>query len=210
MTILSALPMRHDWRHNFNEYCPHRDFFEFEGAYYLVLEYIPGDTLQMLSRSAHQQDLYLPLPALLNIGIDIARALDFAHALTDDDGDPLGVVHRDVSPQNIMVTPTGQAKLLDFGIAASRSNRAITQAENIRGKVLYFSPEQAAGQMVDGRCDQFALGVVLYECLSRTHLFGARSLLNVMRLVERCDVPPVSELNSTVPPKLCAVMDALE
>ena len=174
------------------------DFFEYDGNYHLVLEYIPGETLQHLSRCAHSIDTTLPPAALVQIAIDIAEALDFAHALVDDDGEPLGIVHRDVSPQNIMVTPDGHAKLLDFGIAASRVNRAITNAQSIRGKVLYFSPEQARGSGIDGRSDQFSLAIILYECLSRTHLFGDSTLLNIIRRVERCEFP---ELCSS--PRLC-------
>ncbi len=148
------------------------DFFEEDGNLYMVLEYVQGRNLNELTRLAHMIDQNVPLEMVLQAGVDIAEALEFVHTLHDGRGQPLSIVHRDISPHNIMVTPGGQAKLLDFGVASSRANRVKTDAKTVRGKVHYFSPEQAFGSGVDSRSDQFSLAIVLFEALTRTWLFA--------------------------------------
>ncbi len=134
------------------------DFGEHDGQLFMVLEHVHGDDLSCLARVTHGADQALPLNLVLQVGVDIADALEHAHKQVDSSGNPLQVVHRDVSPQNIMVTDKGQGKLLDFGIARASINQEQTKAKEVKGKIAYFSPEQARGGDLDGRCDQFALG----------------------------------------------------
>ena len=110
------------------------DFGEHDGQLFMVLEHVLGDELTDLSKAAHAHDQALPLQLILQVGVDIADALDHAHKQCDTDGKDLGVVHRDVSPQNMMITQEGQGKLLDFGIARASINHEQTQAGQIKGK----------------------------------------------------------------------------
>jgi serine/threonine protein kinase len=141
------------------------------------------------------------------IAAEIASALAYAHALTDDAGRPLAIVHRDVSPSNIRVTPLGGLKLLDFGIARAaghlRDERTLTGT--LKGKISYMSPEQADGQPVDRRTDVFALGIVLYECLTLERLFRGEDDFETLRLVREAKVWPPS----SVRPELDADVDAV-
>ncbi|HBU48708.1 MAG TPA: hypothetical protein DEB46_10390 [Myxococcales bacterium] len=175
------------------------DFGDDDGQLFLVLEYVEGEDLRTLCHRAEGSHNGLPLPVVLQVGLDIAEALDFAHKMTDNQGAPLAVVHRDVSPQNIMVTPAGQGKLLDFGIARAASNQQQTQTGILKGKVAYFSPEQARGENIDGRTDQFALAVVLYELLARGRLFLGNTEVTTLSRVLRCYVPSVREFQADLP-----------
>ena len=116
------------------------DFSEHEGRPYIVLEHVVGHDLKSLSERAMAAGVALPLRLVLQVGADIARALHYAHKLKSPDGEPLEIVHRDVSPDNILLTGLGQAKLLDFGIARANTNEQKTAAGVIKGKVSYFSP----------------------------------------------------------------------
>jgi predicted ATPase/serine/threonine protein kinase len=182
------------------------DFGEHDGQLYLVLEYVEGVELATLARSLHVAGQALPLRLVVQIGIDIADALHFAHHLCDPSGTPLNIVHRDVSPQNIMLTRTGQGKLLDFGIARAASNRETTEAGKVKGKTAYFSPEQAYAKELDGRTDQFALAIVLYELLARKRLFLGKDLLATLQRVSRCEVPTLCDLHPEVSKELDLVL----
>jgi predicted ATPase/serine/threonine protein kinase/tetratricopeptide (TPR) repeat protein len=175
------------------------DFGDDDGNLYIVLEYVQGDELARLSKYLNSIDQRLPLSIVLQIGADIADALDFAHKMPDGQGVPLEIVHRDVSPQNIMLNAAGQAKLLDFGIARAASNESITEAGKVKGKIAYFCPEQARGEHLDGRCDQFALAIVLYELLARKRLFADRDVMATLNRVNRCKVPSLLTLDTSIP-----------
>lgn len=175
------------------------DFGEAEGRPYLVLEHIDGDDIQGICRRALAAGVGLPLRLTFQIVADIARALEYAHQLKDDEGRHLQVIHRDVSPDNIVLTQQGQAKLLDFGIARASTNQHKTVAGAMKGKVSYFSPEQMRGVDVSPRSDQFSLGVVLWETLTRVRLFERHDDLETLKAVRRCWVPAVTRLNRGVP-----------
>lgn len=169
------------------------DFGEASGVPYLVMEYIEGEDLVVLAERAQERGERLPPRLVLQIGIDIARGLHAVHHLTTYEGAPLNVVHRDVSPQNIMVDLEGHAKLLDFGVARAATNQVKTRVGILKGKIAYFSPEQSRGEPLDGRSDQFALGVVLWELLTGHRLFLAQTDVDTLRRVRRGEIPPLRD-----------------
>jgi eukaryotic-like serine/threonine-protein kinase len=184
------------------------DFDRHDDTFYIAMEYVRGKSLAQ----AHQRarELGVPLaPALAaQIVVEVARGLGFAHRLTDH-GQPLGLVHRDVTPQNVLLSYEGAVKLTDFGIAKA-GTRASTVGM-LKGKFAYMSPEQSRGQPVDSRTDIFALGITLWELLCAARLFDADSDVAVLHAVQERTVRPPSELNPAVDADLSGiVMHCLE
>ena len=165
-----------------------------DGDYFLAMEWVDGVSLGKLIRRARHAGSDLPAPIAVKIAATVAEALHHAHQLRGDDGEPLRLVHRDVSPQNIMVDYNGAVKLLDFGIAHSVERRSKTQQGQVRGKLAYMSPQQCKGEPVDGRSDVFALGVCLWEALSGKALFYRPTQYDTMRAVVEGEVPSLTEL----------------
>lgn len=177
---------------------------------YIAMEYLPGETLQALQKLRHG-GTRVPLPVLARIFIDVAQALHHAHSATDANGAPRGIVHRDVSPSNVIVCFNGHSKLLDFGVAKAAENVWKTQAGTLKGKLRYLAPEQVNGSSVDARADLFQLGIVLHETLTGRPLFQATDLLSAVKAVARQPIPRPSALSPEVPAELDAVvMRALE
>ncbi|HZH17747.1 MAG TPA: serine/threonine-protein kinase, partial [Archangium sp.] len=144
------------------------DFGEIDGQYFLAMEFVHGQTLSKLLRRAQKAGLPgLPMPLALFVATQICDGLDYAHRHIGEDGRPMGLVHRDVSPDNVLISYEGQVKVIDFGIAKATSVvEARTSPGTLKGKYPYFSTEQAQGaQDLDARSDIFAVGVVLYEML---------------------------------------------
>jgi serine/threonine-protein kinase len=191
------------------------DFVDEGGDLYLVLEYVEGPSLSRALRALRSVGRTMPPPIAAWIAREICRALDYVHALTDADGQPLEILHRDVTPSNILLTANGGVKLLDFGVAKYRGSASLTRAGTMRGKPAYLAPEQiegaAGGAPIDRRVDIFALGVVLHEMLSLEHLFAGDSDLITVKKVLEMKIPPPSVRRPDVPPALDAiVMKALE
>ncbi len=181
------------------------DFGEVDGAYFIAMEYVPGCDLHAILR-AH--DHGPPPPGLGAFVVhQVCRALAYAHALTDESGQPLHLVHRDVSPSNVVVGVDGAVKLLDFGIAKalSEAGDATTRNGVLKGKLGYIAPEVLDGAPVDQRADQFAAGVVLHEALTARRLFRGASDFHTMSLVRGAKVAPPSLQNPEVPPALDAI-----
>ncbi|HEX6240152.1 MAG TPA: serine/threonine-protein kinase, partial [Polyangiales bacterium] len=151
---------------------------ENQGEYFLAMEYLDGQSYRAVSKRAAGRGP-LSLAEHLRILSESARGLHYAHQLKDFSGQPLGVVHRDVSPQNIFVTYDGQVKVLDFGIAKTRDAEHKTQVGVIKGKIDYMAPEQLRGSELDGRADVFALGVMLWEAISGVSFAGGRQVPQV-------------------------------
>src|SRR5439155_1651782 len=131
---------------------------------------------------------------------DTARGLHYAHTACDDDGRPLGVVHRDVTPHNLFVCADGRTKVLDFGIAKAASQLHQTRAGTLKGKFAYLAPEQIRGQPIDKRVDVFALGIVLHELLTLKPLFRGRNDGETLQRVLELEVPPPEKVRAGVPP----------
>jgi len=173
--------------------------------YFLAMELVQGKPLSAVLRKA-MRERRPPSPALAAYVIaQAASGLGYAHALTDGDGRPLGVVHRDVSPQNILVSFEGAVKLIDFGVARAFGRVAHTSPGGLKGKIEYMSPEQASAEEVDHRADVFALGVVLWEVLTGRRLYRRETELATMRAILDDPIPRPSEV-ADVPPELDAVV----
>jgi eukaryotic-like serine/threonine-protein kinase len=173
--------------------------------YYLAMELVQGKPLSAVLRKAAREKRP-PSPALsAYIMAQAASGLGYAHALTDGDGRPLGVVHRDVSPQNVLLSFEGAVKLIDFGVARAFGRVAHTSPGGLKGKIEYMSPEQASAEDVDHRADVFALGIVLWEVLTGRRLYRRETELATMRAILDDPIPRPSEV-ANVPPELDAVV----
>jgi serine/threonine-protein kinase len=178
--------------------CQVFEFDEIGGNYYIAMEYLRGEDLRRLFRACQEQGRPLPLPLICRIVADAAAGLAFAHSLRDPAGRPYGIVHRDISPQNILVTLDGGVKIIDFGIAKAAGRAQHTRTGSLKGKCSYMSPEQASGEAVDARADIFALGIVLHELLTGRRLFKAEDDAQTLARVRECRVPPPSEVDPAI------------
>ena len=173
-----------------------------DDSFFIAMEYIHGEDVRRMCKRASAQGMEMPVPLACRIVIDACAGLDYAHKKTDISGKPLNIVHRDVSPQNILVSFQGDVKVVDFGIAKAADQATVTRSGVLKGKYSYMSPEQAAGKRVDCRSDVFALGVVLYELLTSTRLFKRASDMQTLSAVAECHVTPPSQVNPRVPKEL--------
>jgi eukaryotic-like serine/threonine-protein kinase len=184
------------------------DVVEAEGELWLVMEYVDGETLHCLQSEVSAAGRLLPLDVVAGVVGGVLEGLHAAHETSDAAGAPLRIVHRDVSPQNIMISRSGQVKVIDFGIAKATAPTAVSTLGRLVGKVSYMSPEQATGAAVDQRSDVFAAGVVLWETLTGKRLFrqGKQSHASILRDVLRKPVPAPSAYRKEIPSALDAVV----
>ncbi len=180
------------------------DFGKFGDSYFLAMEYLDGPPLSRALR-AHK-GVGLPVPAVLHLAVSLCEALQYLHERRAADGTPLNLVHRDLNPPNVLLSRLGEVKLTDFGIARSASHLQLTEVGIIKGKPGYLSPEQAAGEEIDGRVDLFALGVTLRECLVGEPLFASADQATMVRNTFEKVVPPVRSRRPEVPVALEAVV----
>jgi serine/threonine-protein kinase len=178
------------------------DFGQVEGAYFIAMEFIDGVALSRLLR---RHPSGLPMENALRIAIDVCGALQHAHEIRDDAGRPMGVVHRDVSPQNILVSTEGGVKLADFGIARIAGSSDHSRAMAVRGKFAYMSPEQTEGSSADRRTDIFALGAVLYEMLTGIRAFARADSSQTVQAVRTEEPVPAHHVRADVPEALSAI-----
>ena len=176
------------------------------GGYFIAMEYVDGRDLRAIQQSGRDLGVPLPVPLAVYVASKVASALDYAHRRRDADGHELNIVHRDVSPQNILISYEGDIKLCDFGIAKAASKASKTQSGALKGKIQYMSPEQAWGKPIDRRSDLFSLGVVLHELLTGERLFGGDTDINVLEKVRSAEVAAPSLANPEVPQNLDAVV----
>ena len=176
-----------------------------EQGYYLVMEYIEGDTAARLLARAAQGSGRLPPAAAIRIGLDTLAGLHAAHELADDEGRPLHIVHRDVSPQNILVGIDGTSRITDFGVAHAASRLSSTRTGQLKGKLAYMAPEQTRGSEVDRRSDVFAMGVVAWEMLAGKRLFRGSNDAETLHRILFAPIPTLRGAGIDVPIPLDAV-----
>jgi serine/threonine-protein kinase len=187
------------------------DFGQIEGAYFMAMEYLDGKDLGEVFHVLREHRAALPPPLAARIARDVARALAHAHGAAWANGEPGGIVHRDISPSNVMLLRSGGIKILDFGIAkaaalAQTADEGSGKHPRLQGHLGYLSPEQIRGAEVDRRSDLFSLGVVLWEMLTGHHLFAGKDEFETMRNVLLRPVPAPSRGRTRVPEALEAIV----
>jgi TonB family protein len=177
------------------------DLGKIEEDYYIAMEFVDGRDLRSILNSARrkQPEPALPMSLALLVAARLASALDYAHRKKDFDGRELGLVHRDVSPQNVLISYEGDIKLCDFGIVKAVAKASKTQMGALKGKLQYMSPEQAWGRVVDARSDIFSLGAVLFEMLTGRRLFAGESEISVLESVRDCRIESPRSVNPAIP-----------
>jgi len=176
------------------------DFGKVGEEYYIAMEYIDGISLNDLQKEFYKSNKDIPDEIILFAISEIAKALHYAHTYKDEKGKPLEIVHRDVSPHNILIPYDGEVKLADFGIAKASINFAHTQSGLLKGKVAYMSPEQARGEALDGRSDIFSLGLVLFEIITGHLIFKGDEMISILNELQKEKIDIKSRLNE-VPEK---------
>ena len=170
-----------------------------DDSFFIAMEFIHGEDVRRVWKHADKVGKPIPLPLICRIIIEACAGLDYAHKKLDGSGRPLNIVHRDISPQNILVSFEGGVKIVDFGIAKAADQATVTKSGVLKGKYSYMSPEQAAGQPIDCRTDIFALGVVLYELLTGTRLFKRATDIQTLNAVTECKLALPSQVNDRIP-----------
>jgi tRNA A-37 threonylcarbamoyl transferase component Bud32 len=177
-----------------------------DDTYFIAMEYVDGMDLRTILHRARAKGESPNIDQAALIVSKMASALEYAHRYRDAEGRELRIVHRDVSPQNILISREGEIKLVDFGIAKAATKASHTDSGSLRGKLLYMSPEQAWGRSIDNRSDIFSLGVVFFELLTGRNLFSGDSEMSILERVRNARVVPPSSVNRSVPIELDGVV----
>ncbi|MBL0699536.1 MAG: protein kinase [Desulfosarcina sp.] len=185
------------------------DFGKIQNAYFIAMDYIRGKNLAEIMSSIKKG---LPVDQSVFIVTQTFKGLEFAHSKKDDKTKkPLGIVHRDISPQNILISFLGEIKITDFGISKASSEPNLTQAGEVKGKILYMSPEQSLGKEVNAQTDIYALGIIFYELLSGKRLYHFTSSMEASRSIRTIEIKPINKLRPDIPDELNRiVMKCLE
>ena len=172
---------------------------KFENQFYIAMEYVSGRDMRQVLDKLRKETTTVPVPTTAFVISKICEGLDYAHRRTDPSGRPLNLIHRDVSPQNILVGYEGDVKITDFGIAKAEDRASKTQAGVLKGKFAYMSPEQVRGLPIDRRSDIFAVGILMYEMLTGERLFVGESDFTTLEKVRNAEVPPPRMHNPDIP-----------
>src|ERR1700712_4916539 len=173
-----------------------------DNTYFIVMEYVDGADLKGLIEHRQKTGTPFPVEEACLICVRICEGLSYAHELTDNNGESLHIVHRDMSPPNVLITRFGEVKIVDFGLAKANSQLEKSEPGIIKGKFSYLSPEAAMGQEVDARTDIFAVGIILWELLGGQRLFLGETDFQTVKKVQQAQVPSISQVNRKVPPEL--------
>jgi serine/threonine protein kinase len=169
--------------------CQTFDLGRVDSTYYIALEFIDGKDLYQLLVKCSERDIAIPLDLVAFIGMEMSAGLHFAHTKSDNYGQPLNLIHRDVSPQNVLVSYDGEVKIVDFGIAKASKRSRETESGVIKGKFFYMSPEQAWGDQIDARTDIFSSGICLYEMITGEMLYHEEKALLLLDKVRKAEIP---------------------
>jgi serine/threonine protein kinase len=178
------------------------DLGKVDDSYYIALEYISGEDLKTIFERARRIGAEVDIPQICYIVMKVCEGLEYAHNKKDSQGNPLNIVHRDISPQNILLSYEGEVKIIDFGIAKAQGKTSQTQVGVLKGKFSYMSPEQVRGLHVDHRSDIFSLGIVLYEMLTLERLFLGESDFDTLEKIRKVEMSPPSLYNPNIPDEL--------
>ena len=183
------------------------DFVSDGSSYMLVMEFVDGQDLRGVLSAAEQKGKRIPIELACFIAMETLSGLSYAHSAVDVTGKSMWIIHRDVSPQNILLSYDGDIKLTDFGIAKAGSQNSNTRVGVLKGKFRYMSPEQASGYNIDARTDLFAVGIILYEMLTMARLLKGEDLA-VLEAVRKCAITPPSQMagNGHIPQELDAIV----
>jgi serine/threonine-protein kinase len=183
------------------------EFARAHGEYFIAMEHVDGKDMRTVLERCRTKKKPIPPEHAAYVAAEVGSALHAAHSAIDSRGRPLRIIHRDVSPSNIICSYAGEVKLCDFGIAKATLSKVTTKTGVIKGKVKYMSPEQALGRKLDHRSDVFSLGSCLYEMLTRIPPFTATNEMDLLIKVRDAKYRPVSELTTGIPPELEAIAD---
>ena len=175
-------------------------------VYFIAMEYIDGRDVRQILRHARKVSGPPTVNVTLSLLIQACEALEYAHTRTDDNGQPLGLVHRDVSPSNLMVTRSGHLKVIDFGIAKAQIQQLATQTGKVKGKLAYMAPEATQGRELDARSDLFSIGIIAHELLTARPLFAAKTDYQTILNVQKAELHAPSAFNQAVPPELDTIV----
>src|SRR5262245_11514487 len=170
-----------------------------DNAYFIVMEYVDGADLKAVIEYVKKNGRTIPVEAAVFIASKISEGLTYAHEIRNADGTPLRIVHRDMSPPNVLITKHGEVKIVDFGLAKATSQLEKSEAGIIKGKFGYLSPEAAQGKEIDLRTDVFAVGIILWEMLAGQRLFYGETDFATVKLVQEAKIPSLRALNPKVP-----------
>lgn len=177
-----------------------------DNSYYLVMEFVRGHNVRQIFQKTAERVKGMPLELATFALTEILKALAYAHEKVDEDGELLHIVHRDVSPPNVLVSNAGDVKLVDFGLAKAATQITHTDPGVVKGKFSYLSPEACTGRTVDHRADIFAAGIMLWELLANRRLFVGKSDMETVEQVRECKVPPLSQINPAVDAEYQAIL----
>jgi serine/threonine-protein kinase len=174
-----------------------------EDTYFIVMEFVDGVDLKALTEWRRRIGRRIPIAHTLHIVMEMCKGLSYAHEMMNPEtGRPLGIVHRDISPPNVLISKQGEVKVVDFGLAKATSQIETTDPGVVKGKMSYLSPEAARGEEVDSRADIFAVGILLYEMLTGKRLFYGETDYQTVELVRNAKIPPLRPQNPQVEPEL--------
>jgi serine/threonine protein kinase len=177
-----------------------------DNTYFIVMEFVDGCNLKTVIETYRQQGQRIGVKEALFIAMEACKGLSFAHDLQDEEGKDLHIVHRDVSPPNVLISKRGEIKVTDFGLAKATTQLEKTDPGVVKGKFSYLSPEAALGQPVDARTDVFALGIVLWEMLAGRRLFLGETDFQTVKMVQQAQIPSLSRINPQVDAELEGVI----
>ncbi len=175
------------------------DVGESDNSFFIVMEFVDGASLKGIIDHLAERGALIPMGAAIKFVIEACKGLDYAHNAVDYRNKPLNIVHRDISPPNLLISVRGEVKVVDFGLAKAASQLEETDPGVVKGKFSYLCPEAIQGLVVDHRADIFSLGIILWELLTGKRLFYGENEYKTVQLVERCHIPAISQLNPHVP-----------